>query len=88
MPMPTPRKDESRDEFMQRCMRMMHKENEGREEKRPQKQMVAICHSKFEEMHKDASNKDETVMEDGTDAFVELLLKKHPEYKNYFTREE
>lgn len=49
MPVPTPEKGEDRNKFMGRCMTFMDNENKSKspKDKRPQKQMVAICMSQF-----------------------------------------
>ena len=45
MPIPKPRKGESQDKFMNRCMSAMHGEFPE------QKQRVAVCMSSWREMH-------------------------------------
>ncbi len=53
MPIPSPKKGESQDKFMGRCMSFINAEEEHKPEgkRRPQKQRVAICFSSWREMH-------------------------------------
>lgn len=80
MPLPTPGKNESQDKFMERCMGVMHSENEHKpdNEKRPQKQMVAICMSQWKEGKADSASAQ------SESDFLERFLEKYPEYKEYF----
>ncbi len=85
MPMPMPGKDEDQDKFMSRCMQMMTKENEHKpsNEKRPQKQMVAMCFSQWK--NKDSKSSKENIEIDfASDEFVQKFLEKYPQYKSYF----
>ncbi|MGE5575104.1 MAG: hypothetical protein ACM3UL_03115 [Ignavibacteria bacterium] len=47
MPVPKPNSDESEREYISRCEKLMHKENESKPEgeKRSNAQMSAICYS-------------------------------------------
>ncbi len=56
MPVPTPKKGETQDKFMGRCMGMMTTENEHKsgKDKRPREQMVAICFSQWKNKNSQA----------------------------------
>ena len=47
MPVPEPKANETEREYISRCEKYMHEENEGRaeDEKRSNEQMSAICYS-------------------------------------------
>ncbi len=86
MPVPTPRKGETQDKFMGRCMTFLH--NENMEAKRPQKQMAAICLSQWREKSKaEEASSDEPAVEINTE-FIKTFLEKHPEYTEFFQEKE
>lgn len=80
--MPSPSKNETQDKFMERCMKMMHDENDRMpsDKKRPQKQMVAICMSKWREGHSETHE----ASTESEQEFLKRFLDKHPEYEEYF----
>lgn len=53
MPVPKPNEGEKQNQFMGRCMKFMHDENQNKSDKnkRGQQQMVAICFSQWRGMH-------------------------------------
>lgn len=75
--MPTPRKDQTEEEWMHECM--------GSQEMMksfPQmKQRVAVCISKWK--NKDKKSKSE-MDDEVSQEFLDGFLAKHPEYKKYF----
>lgn len=85
MPMPTPNKDESQNDFMGRCMRFMTEENNKKpdNQKREQKQMVAMCFSQFGRKDSKMAEEDAKIELASAD-FVEKFLAKYPQYAQYF----
>jgi len=54
MPVPKPKKNESEREFISRCEKFMHEENESKpeSEKRSNEQISAICYSTWRKSSK------------------------------------
>lgn len=88
MPVPRPGEKESQSDFMSRCMRFMHTENQNKtgKDKRPQKQLVAICFSQWSNMH--SSDKSMASTTEINNDFIVEFLKKYPQYKEYFESED
>ena len=84
MPVPSPKKGEDQDKFMGRCMSFMMNENKGKptEDKRPRKQLVAICFSQWKDGHKSNSSDEEAARAEKE--FIKKFKKRHPEYAEYF----
>lgn len=84
MPLPTPKKDESQDTFMGRCMAFMSEENSKKPEgkKRERKQMVAICFSQFK--NKGSKSEEAEKIEIASEKFIEKFKEKYPQYAKYF----
>jgi len=87
MPVPTPRKGETQEKFMGRCMRFMTTENDAKSKnaKRPQNQMVAICFNQWKDKSM-ASSEEASTEENPRELtqFVMDFLKRYPEYHEYF----
>lgn len=87
MPMPMPKKGETQDAFMSRCMTMVTNENDNKEkkDKRPRKQMLAMCFSQWERGKSGSSvNENEDEIVEASDEFIKKFLEKYPKYKSYF----
>lgn len=61
MPVPTPKQNEKKEQYMHRCMTFMHNEQMGKPEKdrMPQDQQVAVCFTTFRK-HTEKANTEAT----------------------------
>ncbi len=77
--MPTPRKGETRESFMSRCVPMRHSEHPNE----PNNQSVAVCFSMWKEHSKKSAEEKAAELTTDTD-FLNRFLEKYPEYKEFF----
>ena len=79
MPVPTPRKSETQEKFMNRCVSFLMNENmtKPKNDRRPQRQVVAICFNQWKEGHK--ANSEQGNQDRDFETFLLEFIKAHPE---------